>query len=114
MVIRIRLGPILLTNPVFMAALPAVIAATLLLRLMTALLLGPSVQGGGQILEGTHEMDAKITFGFVGLLDRLGNTLNGTGELFKGVLEAFEGCCDAFEDFSLGVSFRGAHKSCVG
>ena len=82
-----------------------------LLRLMTALLLGALVEGGGEILEGSDEMDAEIAFGFVGLLDGLGHSLDGSGEVVERCLDALEGGGDAFEDFGVGIGFRGAHES---
>lgn len=82
-----------------------------LLRLMTALLLGALVEGGGEILEGSDEMDAQIALGFVRLLDRLGHSLDGSGEVVERCLDALEGGGDAFEDFGVGIGFRGAHES---
>jgi hypothetical protein len=82
-----------------------------LLRLMAALLLGALVEGGGEILEGSHEMDAQIALGFVRLLDRLGHSLDGSGEVVERCLDALEGGGDAFEDFGVGIGFRGAHES---
>lgn len=82
-----------------------------LLRLMAALLLGALVEGGGEILEGSDEMDAQIALGFVGLLDRLGHSLDGSGEVVERCLDALEGGGDAFEDFGVGIGFRGAHES---
>jgi hypothetical protein len=35
-------------------------------------------------------MDAKVTLGFVGLLDRLGHSLDGTGEAIEGRLDGFK------------------------
>jgi len=81
-----------------------------LLRLMTALLLGALVEGGGEILEGSDEMDAQIALGFVGLLDGLGNSLDRAGEVVERCLNALEGGGDAFEDFGVGIGFRGAHE----
>jgi hypothetical protein len=54
-----------------------------LLRLMTALLLGALVEGGGEVLEGSDEMDAEIAFGFVCFLDRLGHSLDGSSEVVE-------------------------------
>ena len=82
-----------------------------LLRLMAALLLGALVEGGGEILEGSDEMDAQIALGFVRLLDRLGHSLDGSGEVVERCLDALEGGGDAFEDFGVGIGFRGAHES---
>jgi hypothetical protein len=82
-----------------------------LLRLMAALLLGALVEGGGEILEGSDEMDAQIALGFVRLLDRLGHSLDGSGEVVERCLNALEGGGDAFEDFGVGIGFRGAHES---
>jgi hypothetical protein len=82
-----------------------------LLRLMAALLLGALVEGGGKILEGSDEMDAQIALGFVRLLDRLGHSLDGSGEVVERCLDALEGGGDAFEDFGVGIGFRGAHES---
>lgn len=82
-----------------------------LLRLMAALLLGALVQGGGEILEGSDKMDAEIAFGFVGLLDGLGNSLDRAGEVVERCLDTLEGGGDAFEDFGVGIGFRGAHES---
>lgn len=82
-----------------------------LLRLMAALLLGALVEGGGEILEGSDEMDAQIALGFVRLLDRLGHSLDGAGEVVERCLDALEGGGDAFEDFGVGIGFRGAHES---
>jgi hypothetical protein len=55
----------------------------ILLRLMTALLLGALVEGGGEILQGAYKMDAQIAFGFMCLLDRLGHSLDGSSEVVE-------------------------------
>jgi|688.fasta_scaffold414021_2 hypothetical protein len=81
-----------------------------LLRLMATLLLGALVQGGGEVLEGSDKMDAEIAFGFVGLLDRLGHSLDSAGEVVERCLDPLEGGSDAFENFGVGIGFRGAHE----
>jgi hypothetical protein len=69
---------ILLTGVPVATSLLLILAVLSLLWLLAALLLGALVQGGGEILEGADEMDAKISFGFVSFLDRLGDSLNGS------------------------------------
>lgn len=101
--------PVLLT--ILAAARRLILPMLSLLRLMAALLLGALVEGGGEILEGSDEMDAQIALGFVGLLDRLGHSLDGSGEVVERCLDALEGGGDAFEDFGVGIGFRGAHES---
>jgi hypothetical protein len=103
---------------VLLSVLLTIVAAVLLLilpmlsllRLMAALLLGALVQGGGEVLEGSDEMDAEITFGFVCFLDRLGHSLDGSSEVVERCLDALEGGGDAFKDFGVGIGFRGAHE----
>jgi hypothetical protein len=51
--------------------------------LVDALLLGPLVQGGGEILESADEMDAEVTFGFVGFFDGLGDVFDRRSEVFE-------------------------------
>lgn len=80
---------IIVAVTVLLSVLLTIVAAVLLLilpmlsllRLMAALLLGALVEGGGEVLEGADEMDAEITFGFVCLLNRLGHSLDGAGEV---------------------------------
>jgi hypothetical protein len=82
---------IIVAITVLLTVLLTIVAAVLLLilpmlsllRLMTALLLGALVQGGGEVLEGSDEMDAEITFGFVCFLDRLGHSLDGSSEVVE-------------------------------
>jgi hypothetical protein len=82
---------IIVAITVLLTVLLTIVAAVLLLilpmlsllRLMTALLLGALVEGGGEILEGAYKMDAEITFGFVCLLDRLGHSLDGSSEVVE-------------------------------
>jgi hypothetical protein len=74
--------PILVAGMTVATSLLLVLALLPLLGLLAALLLGPLVQCGGEVLEGTHEMDTKVAFRFVSLLDRLGDSLHGSGELF--------------------------------
>jgi hypothetical protein len=50
-------------------------------------------------------MDAKVTFRFVGLLDRLSHPLDGAREALKGRLDGFEAESNAFEEFCVGVCF---------
>ena len=56
-------------------------------------------------------MNTKIALGFMSFLDRLGDSLDGTGELFEGVLDPLQGGRDGFEDFGLWVCFGNAHES---
>jgi hypothetical protein len=82
---------IIVAITVLLTVLLTIVAAVLLLilpmlsllRLMTALLLGALVQGGGEVLEGSDKMDAQIAFGFVGFLDRLGHSLDGSSEVVE-------------------------------
>jgi hypothetical protein len=109
-------GSILLTLRSLLTIVPAVLirlmlGALMLLRLMAALLLGSLVQGGGEFLERTDEMYAEVPFRFVRLLDRLGDSFDGPGELVERCLDALEAGGDAFEDFGVGIGFRGAHES---
>jgi hypothetical protein len=109
---------IIVAVTVLLTMLLTIVAAVLLLilpmlsllRLMTALLLGALVEGGGEVLEGSDKMDAEITFGFMGLLDGLGHSLDGAGEVVERCLNALEGGGDAFEDFGVEIGFRGAHE----
>jgi len=86
MVLAIRLLVIGVMSPVILTALLAIFPATLmlvLLGLVDALLLGPLVQGGGEILESADEMDAEVTFGFVGFFDGLGDVFDRRSEVFE-------------------------------
>ena len=97
--------------PVFVATVLSVIATTLL-RLLATLLLSALVQGGGEIPEGSDEVNPEISLGFVRLFDRLGDFLDGSGEGVERGLDALEAGRDAFENFCVGIGFRGAHERC--
>jgi hypothetical protein len=79
------------------------VTLVLLLRLGAAFLLGTLVEGGGEVLESTDEMDSQITLGFVGFFDRLGNPLDSTGEAFEGGVDRLETGGDALEEFCVWV-----------
>ena len=86
MVLAIRLLVIGVMSPVILTALLAIFPAPLmlvLLGLVAALLLGPLVQRGGEILESSDEMNAEITFGFVGFFDGLGDVFDRRSEAFE-------------------------------
>jgi hypothetical protein len=55
----------------------------LLLGLEAALLLGPFVKGGGEVLQRGDQMNAQISLRFVSLLDRFSNSFDGTREVFQ-------------------------------
>lgn len=80
-----------------------------LLRLGAALLVGLFVKRRDEVLEGPDKMDAQIPFGFVGLLDRFGDILDGGGEAFERGVDALEARGDDFEEFGLLVVIGRAH-----
>jgi hypothetical protein len=75
------------------------VAVLILLRLGAAFLIGLLVKGGDELLECSDEVDAEITFGFVGLFDRFRDILDGRGEALEGGIDALEAGGDAFEMF---------------
>lgn len=82
----LRVLPVIMAIPVLLTALLAIFPAPLmlvLLGLVATLLLGPLVQGGGEILESADEMNAEITLGFVGFFDGLGDVFYRRGEAFE-------------------------------
>jgi len=94
MIILRVLSPNVLT---VLALLLTVIAAALLLVLIlmalcllglrAPFLLGPFMERGGEFFKRANEMGTEITFGFMGLLNRLCDTLYGRCEVLKGVMD---------------------------
>ena len=112
--VLIGVGSVL--QPAMLAIFPPPLMLVLL-GLMTALLLGALVQGGGEILKGSDKMNAEVTFRFVGFFDGLGDIFDGGGEAFQGGMDALEAGRDALEEFQLGIAVSvvvgGAHEDGV-
>jgi len=70
------------TASTLMLGVLMLLTLSLLLWLEAALLLGPFVQGRGKVLQRGDKMNAKISLGFMCLLDRLGDSFDGTREVF--------------------------------
>jgi hypothetical protein len=69
--------------------------------LRCALLLGTFVKGGTELSKGTHEVNAKISFGFVGGFNRFGNSFDGSRELLQGCMDPFQAGGNAVQKFLL-------------
>lgn len=72
-------------------------ARVLLVGLMAALLLGALMKRRDKVLEGPDKMGAEVALGFVGLLDRLGDILDGGRQAFQRGMDSLEAGGDAFE-----------------
>ncbi len=113
---------LILTRRAFLLAsrtLLMALVATPLLRILTVLyqlgllatfLLRAFVKCRGEILQCTDEVNAKITFRFMGFFNRFGNPLNGSGEMFERCVNSLEAGGDALEEFRVGIGFWSAHS----
>ena len=93
------------TASTLMLGVLMLLTLSLLLWLEAALLLGPFVQGRGKVLQRGDEMNAKISLGFMCLLDRLGDSFDGTREAFQGGMDCLQADGDAFEKFGIKICF---------
>ena len=106
LIITIRGVLIGVMRPVILAALLAIFPAPLmlvLLRLMAALLVSLFVKGRDEVLKGSDEVNAEISLGFMGFLDRFGDIFDGCRKAFERGINAFEARSDSFEKFHLRV-----------
>ena len=88
-------------------------ALLVLLRLKTPFLVGLFVKRRDEVLECSDEVNAEIPLGFVGLLDRFGDILDGRCQALERGMDALETGGNAFEEFGLLVFFRRrAHGAC--
>ena len=78
-------------------------ALLVVLGLGAALLVSLLVKRRDEVLECSDEVNAEISLGFMGFLDRFGDIFDGCRKAFERGIDAFEARGDSFEKFHLRV-----------